>query len=345
MNKISAILLPFVFGGVAVASEPMPDAYELIMQDVRDDAATRRSLKGDRVGIRLDGFVQTGWSYSGGGDADDVYGFDVYRARLGLAGRVSEDATFRLSGEWTPASDFELVEAVLNYSGFDFADVRVGQFVPAFYSGFVANPTELTTQNYSISALTFGQGFGQGIELSQSFGGLDLSAFYNNGFDNLTGVSNGDYAVGVRGSFELIDGFSLGGGYAYIEGPNQYSTVTVDADFDLDPLNLNVAWIADDQIDGWENYSVVGTGSVDLSDRTELFGQYEYGNLGGFAGGVLNVGTIGLNYDLTKGVKWTNSFGYAFDDIAGGFDTTNTGWRTGAGQGEYVIRSFVTISF
>ena len=52
MNRICAILLPFVFGGVAVASEPMPDAYELIMQDVRDDAATRRSLKGDRVGTR-----------------------------------------------------------------------------------------------------------------------------------------------------------------------------------------------------------------------------------------------------------------------------------------------------
>ena len=34
MNKISAILLPFVFGGVAVASEPMPEAYELIMNEL-----------------------------------------------------------------------------------------------------------------------------------------------------------------------------------------------------------------------------------------------------------------------------------------------------------------------
>ena len=76
-----------------------------------------------------------------------------------------------------------------------------------------------------------------------------------------------------------------------------------------------------------------------------MFGQYEYGNLGGFAGGALNVGTIGLNYELTQGVKWTNSVGYAFDDIAAGFNTADTGWRTGAGSGEYVVRSFITISF
>ncbi len=70
--------------------------------------------------------------------------------------------------------------------------------------------------------------------------------------------------------------------------------------FDFDEVGLNVAWISDDRIDGWENYSLVGTASFDVSDRAELFGQYEYGNLGGFAGGSLNVGTIGLNYDLTR---------------------------------------------
>ena len=345
MNKISAILLPFVFGGVAVASEPMPEAYELIMNDVREDAATRRSLRGDGMAITVDGLLQTGWSYNGGGDDADVYGFDVYRARLGLKGRLGKDASFRLNGEWTPGSDFELLEAFVDYRGFDFADVRVGQFVPTFYSGFVANPADLTTQTYSITAQTFGQGYGQGVELSRSFGDLDFSAFYNNGFDNLSGVSNGDYAAGFHAGFDVFEGFALGGGYAYIEGATQYMTYTLDATLDFDEVGLNVAWISDDRMDGWENYSLVGTASFDVSDRAELFGQYEYGNLGGFAGGKLNVGTIGLNYDLAERVKWTNSFGYAFDDIAAGFDTADTGWRTGAGQGEYVIRSFITISF
>ena len=347
MNKIiSAILLPFVFGGVAVANEPTPEAYELIMNSVQEDAKTRKSLRGDGLtAITVDGLLQTGWSYSNGGGADALYGFDVYRARLGLKGRLGKDASFRLNGEWTPGSEFELLEAFVDYRGFDFADVRVGQFVSTFYSGFVANPADLTTQTYSITAQTFGQGYGQGIELSRSFGEVEFSAFYNNGFDNLTGVSNGDYAAGFHAGYDVCEGFSVGGGYAYIEGPAQYMSYTLDTTVTLDEFSLNAAWISDDRMDGWENYSLVTTASFNLSDQSQLFGQYEYGNLGGFAGGKLNVGTIGLNYDLTRGVKWTNSVGYAFDDIAAGFDTDNTGWNAGAGQGEYVVRSFITISF
>jgi hypothetical protein len=345
MNKICAVVLPFVMGGVAFASEPLPDAYELIMNGVREDAATHTSLQGDGPTITPTGLIQTGWSYSGGGDDADVYGFDVYRARLGIVGNIGDDASFRLNGEWTPGSGFDLLEAFVDYRGFDFADVRVGQFVPTFYSGFVANPADLTTQTYSITAQTFGQGYGQGIELSRSFGDVELNAFYNNGFDNLTGVSNGDYAVGFHVGYEACDWFSLGGGYAYIEGANQYMTYTLDTTFTVDEFSLNAAWVSNDMIDGWENYSLVGTASFNVTDQAQLFGQYEYGNLGGFAGGNLSVGTIGLNYDLTTGVKWTNSVGYAFEDIAAGFDTADTGWNASAGQGEYVVRSFITISF
>ena len=96
----------------------------------------------------------------------------------------NESFSYLVSGEWSDVTNsFDLLDAVVTLRMFDEANIRVGQFVPQFYAGYVTDPTQLTTLNYSVSALTFGQGRGAGIEAFRSFGDFEVSAFYNNGFD------------------------------------------------------------------------------------------------------------------------------------------------------------------
>jgi hypothetical protein len=70
--------------------------------------------------------------------------------------------SYQITGQWDDVSNtFDLLNANLTLRMFDFANVRVGRFVPTFYQGFVDDPTQLTTLNYSVSALTFGHGPGR----------------------------------------------------------------------------------------------------------------------------------------------------------------------------------------
>jgi hypothetical protein len=76
----------------------------------------------------------------------------------------------------------------------------------------------------------------------------------------------------------------------------------------------------------------------------QVFGQYEYGVLDGVSDN-LSVGTVGVNYLFNPNVRWSNSFGYAFGAIDGGYNLTDTGWETSASNGQYLIRSMVQITF
>ncbi len=318
---------------------------------VRSDASTRISLSPSTEGLSLDlgGFIQTGYSYNGGADLDAEYGFSVDRARLILSGDFGKDASYLLSGQWSDVtSTFDLLDARVDFRAFDVANVRVGQFVPAFYSGFVTDPRSLITNNYSVSALTYGQGRGQGVELSDFIVSdvVELSAFYTNGFGDTNGVdADNDYAVGARASVGLGGGLSIGAGYAYNNNDvTDYSSYTVDLDYTSGKLDFNAAWIANNETDGWDNYSVVGTLAYQCMDKLQGFVQYEYGALGGVSD-KLNIATIGCNYTIHENIVWTNTVGYAFEGIDSGFNTDNTGWRSSADDGQYVVRSVIQVSF
>ena len=94
-------------------------------------------------------------------------GFDVDRARIQFSGKVY-DFDYAVSGQWSD-SDFELKDAFLsnNFGGFD---VKAGQFVTKFFDGYTSDPTTLVDGDYSITALTYGQGYSQGVEVSRDFG-------------------------------------------------------------------------------------------------------------------------------------------------------------------------------
>ena len=223
MKMINAIITSCLFSGVAVGQDM--DTMTLVQMD----AATRTSLNDNHLSLNVGGFIQTGWEYSNGGGLPAQNGFAVDRARLTFSGDMSNESfSYLVSGEWSDVTNsFDLLDAVVTLRMFDEANIRVGQFVPQFYAGYVTDPTQLTTLNYSVSALTFGQGRGTGVEAFRSFGDFEVSAFYNNGFDTANvGVGDNNYAIGVAATYHLDAAVSLNGGWAYdsvTEGVNSFT--------------------------------------------------------------------------------------------------------------------------
>ena len=340
MNKIYAIIASLAVSGVAAAGENEMDALDR----VQIDAATRASLKPEWMSMRLGGFLQTGWQYSNGGDLPAENGFFVQRARLEVSGDMSnESMSYQLSGEWSDTTNsFDLLDANITLRMFDFANIRVGRFVSDFYEGFLDDPTQLTTKNYSVSALTFGQGRGDGIELFRSFGDIEVSAFYNNGFDNLAGVGSNNYAIGASGRYHFGSGFSVGGGFASNSvGSGTVNSITASGSFLNGPWDASVDFIVNDQGGDYDNWSVVSTLGYQCTDDFQGFAQWEYGDYSGD----LNLITVGGNYDLGHNLVWTNSVGYALEGIGSNFVTDNTGWRNSSDSGQWLIRSVITFSF
>ena len=338
MKFISAIITSCLFSGVAVGQDM--DTMTLVQMD----AATRTSLNDNHLSLNVGGFIQTGWEYSNGGGLPAQNGFAVDRARLTFSGDMSNESfSYLISGEWSDVTNsFDLLDAVVTLRMFDEANVRVGQFVPQFYAGYVTDPTQLTTLNYSVSALTFGQGRGTGIEAFRSFGDFEVSVFYNNGFDTAgAGVGDNNYAVGAAATYHVDSAVSLNGGWAYdsvTEGVNSFTFGGVYAE---GPLSIGADWIVNDDGGSFNNWSIVSTASYKCFDNFEGFAQWEIGDYDGS----LNLLTVGGNYDLAHGLVWTNTFGYALDSLGSNFVTDNTGWRSDSDSGQFVVRSGITLSF
>ena len=339
MKMINAIITSCLFSGVAVGQDM--DTMTLVQMD----AATRTSLNDNHLSLNVGGFIQTGWEYSNGGGLPAQNGFSVDRARLTFSGDTSNESfSYLVSGEWSDATNsFDLLDAVVTLRMFDEANIRVGQFVPQFYAGFVTDPTQLTTLNYSVSALTFGQGRGTGVEVFRSFGDFEVSGFYNNGFDTANvGVGDNNYAIGVAATYHLDADLSLNGGWAYDSVTEGVNSFTFGGVYSKDLLSIGADWIANDAGTGsLNNWSIVTTASYQCMDDFEGFAQWEIGDYDGS----LNLLTVGGNYDLAHGLVWTNTLGYALQSLGNNFVTDNTGWRSGSSSGQFVIRSGITLSF
>ncbi len=339
MKMINAIITSCLFSGVAVGQDM--DTMSL----VQIEAATHASLNDNHLSLNVGGFVQTGWEYSNGGGLPAQNGFAVDRARLTFSGDMSNESfSYLVSGEWSDVTNsFDLLDAVVTLRMFDEANVRVGQFVPQFYAGYVTDPTQLTTLNYSVSALTFGQGRGAGVEAFRSFGDFEVSAFYNNGFDTAgAGVGDNNYAIGIAAVYHVDSTVSLNGGWAYDSVTEGVNSLTFGGVYAEGPLSIGADWIVNDAGDGsLNNWSIVTTAAYKCFDDFEGFAQWELGDYDGS----LNLLTVGGNYDLAHGLVWTNTLGYALQSLGNNFVTDNTGWRAGSDSGQFVLRSSVTLSF
>ena len=338
MKMINAIITSCLFSGVAVGQDM--DTMSL----VQIEAATHASLNDNHLSLNVGGFVQTGWEYSNGGGLPAQNGFAVDRARLTFSGDMSNESfSYLVSGEWSDVTNsFDLLDAVVTLRMFDEANIRVGQFVPQFYAGYVTDPTQLTTLNYSVSALTFGQGRGTGVEAFRSFGDFEVSAFYNNGFDTANvGVGDNNYSIGVAATYHVDAAVSLNGGWAYDSVTEGVNSLTFGGVYTEGPLSIGADWIVNDAGGSLNNWSIVTTAAYQCMDDFEGFAQWELGDYDGS----LNLLTVGGNYDLAHGLVWTNTLGYALQSLGNNFVTDNTGWRAGSDSGQFVLRSVITLSF
>ena len=342
MINIATVLLsaPLMTG----AAENV-NVHELIM-GVREDSMTHMSLKSEESPVTVDvsGFLQFRYLWNAGGSNETTRGFDIDRARIAFSGEVY-GFDYGVSGQWSD-TEFVLKDAFLskNIGGFD---VKAGQFVTSFYSGYVSDPTTLVTGDYTVTALTYGQGWSQGIEVSKSFDDFSFYASYNDGF-NTDNSSFGDNDYGLSGRVEYggFENITLGGAFANEQtATDSYDSFTFDAGVECGEFKFDAAYVASNRVnDSWSNYSVVGTASYLLSHDVQLFGQYEYGVMDG-TNSDLNLATIGANVIFNSNVKWTNSFGYALNAVDSGYDLTNTGWETSTTDGQYLIKSMLTVSF
>jgi len=320
------------------------DETRQLVHDVLADADSRSSMLGDGspMSINVHGFVQTRWQYNDikTDGVDTTHEFSIPRTRLEVSGDLY-DWGYKVSGQFVDGGDFTLMDAYADWGGF-----RVGQFKSPFMKEVLTSSADTLAVDRSVIANQFGQGRSQGVQYGYRtrLGGVRLA--YTDGFDtaNGAGVQNG-YALTGRLDLRATDWIGFGVAVSHNDlVDSDYNTWTADATFSAGGFDFTGAYVATlDDVNG-DNWGTVWTASYDVTDKAQLFGQYEIGHLEGVETD-LKIATFGVNYTFNDNVKWTTDVGYAFDAVDAGWDLGTTGWNTTANEGETLIRSQLTVKF
>ncbi len=320
-------------------------ATKALVREVLADADARTMMQGSKspVTVNVHGFMQTRYSYNGGGGVEANHGFSLQRARIILDGDVY-GLGYKVSGQWSDGGEFELKDAygTGNLAGLDF---KFGQFKAPFMKEVLVNRADTLAADRSIVAYTFGQGRSQGIEFGKDFGALTLRGAYTDGFNsaNGAGVQNG-YALTARADWDVTNWWSLGGAISWNDlVDTDYWTYTVDTGVNVGALDLTAAFTGVNQ-DASNDWAATFTAAYQCMDNLQGYVAYEYGRLDG-ADDDLSVVTVGANYFLNDNVKWTTDLGYSMNGIGAGWDVADTGWSNTSGDGEYLVRTQVQIQF
>ena len=316
-----------------------------MVQEIMADADARTMMLADAnpITVNVGGFLQTRYTYNGGGGVEANHGFSVPAARLVLSGKVY-DVGYKVSGQWNDGGDFVLKDA---YGTFDLMgmDFQFGQFKSPFMKEVLVSRTDTLAADRSIVAYTYGQGRSQGIQLGKDFGAINVRAAYTDGFNsaNGNGVENG-YALTGRIEWDVTDWWNLGAAISWNDlDVTDYWTYTFDTGLDFGAFDITAAFVGVNQ-DAGDNWATTFSGAYQLFDDLQAYVQYEYGTTEA-AGNDLSVVTIGANYWLNDNVKWTTDFGYAFDGIGAGWNVADTGWNNSVDSGEYLVRTQIQVEF
>jgi len=298
------------------------------------------------VTVNVHGFSSIRYSYNDGGDVASTRGVDDPNTRLSLSGSISDYFEYRVSGEWTNGTDFDLVDA-WGSGRIAGTDIRFGQFRTAFLKEWDVYQADTLGADRSIVSYTFGQGRSQGVELGTELGPLHLHAAYTDGFntENGGGFDNSSTVSG-RADIQLSDGVDFGAAVAYNDLDSfDYWTYTLDAGFVFQGFDVTAAFVG---VNGDSNilqdWASTFSAAYQCTDDLQAFVQYEYGVLNTVSED-LNIASVGVNYDFNDNVTFTTDAGYSFNGIAGGWDLSDTGWETTSDGGEYLIRGQFVLEF
>ena len=315
-----------------------------LVEEVLADADARTMMQGaNPVTVNVGGFVQTRFTYNGGGEDEADHGFSLQRARLVLSGKVY-DIGYKVSGQWSDGGNFDLKDAygVGNLGGLDF---KFGQFKAPFMKEVLVSQTDTLAADRSIVAYTYGQGRSQGIEFGKDFGRTNIRVAYTDGFNtaNGAGVQNG-YALTARADMDITDWWNLGAAISWNDlVDTDYWTYTVDTGMNFGGLDLTAAYVGVNH-DASSDWATTLSAAYQCTDNLQGFVAYEYGRIEG-ATEDLSVFTVGANYWINDNVKWTTDFGYALNGISSDWNLGETGWRSSTESGEYLVRTQLQVKF
>jgi len=321
------------------------NATKALVRDVLADADARSMMQGNGspVTVNVHGFVQSRYTYSGGGDDEANHGFGLPRAHLELSGDLYNWG-YVVSGQWSEGGEFDLLDAYAE-GGLFGGNVRVGQFKAPFMREVLVYQADTLMTERSIVSNQFGQGRSQGVQYSRDFGVVDFAAAYTDGFDtaNGAGVQNGQ-AFTARAGFDVADWWNVGAAVSYNDlVDTDYTTYTLDTNVSFGGgLDLTAAYVATSG-DAGDNWGTTVQAGYHCMDNLQGFVAYEYGELEDVSEN-LSIATVGANYWFNDNVKWTTELGYALNGINGAWDLGETGWRAGD-SGEYVIRTQLQLTF
>ena len=319
------------------------DEIRGLVHDVLADADSRANLQGNGspISVNVHGFMQFRWTYNHNATdgVDNTHGFSLPHTRLEISGDLY-DWNYKVSGQWDDGGNFNMMDAYGDWNGF-----RFGQFKSPFMKEVLTSQTDTLAVERSIIAQEFGQGRSQGIQYAYDFGNnLTFTGAYTDGFNtaNGAGIVNG-YSVTARVDYDG-DWFDLG----FAASHNNLDTIsgntwTIDASTEWNGFEFGGAYVKQTGDATGENWGATLYASYDMG-AWEPFVQYEKGHLEGVATD-LSVATIGVNYMFNDNVKWTTDFGKSFNSIDAGWNLNNTGWDSTASDGEYLIRTQMTIMF
>jgi len=344
----AALIAALSIGGSALAAD------DYTRYRVLNDASTRYTLTNDDTSLSLSGLSVLRWQYNdtdGQGTEDE---FVVPYTRLIVSGE-RQGVEYTVSGEWRDAQqggNFDLVDAFIDFefAGFDF---RAGQFVPRFFEGYTPSPLDNVTGEYSLVAMTYGQGRTQGIEASRTFGDVfTLTGSYTDGFDIFTrpvanlGNQGADSTFAVAGEFAIDEHLSFNGAWSVTDRNNvNFDSYSFGVSFVNDTFDASIYYVSSDEYGAFaDNYGIVSTLAWNASDRCTPFARYEHGRAGG-ASTELDVLTVGANYDIANGVVFTTSVGYSFNEISANWNTTQTGWNVSNNDSQLLLTTQLSFSF
>ena len=205
-------------------------ATKALVRDVLADADARAMMQGNGspVTVNVHGFVQSRYSYSGGGDDEANRGFSLPRTRLILSGDLY-NWNYTVSGQWSEGGEFDLLDAY-GEGGLFGGTFRVGQFRAPFMREVLVDQTDTLAAERSIVSNQFGQGRSQGVQYGYDFGKVNFAVAYTDGFDtdNGAGVQNGQAFTG-RAGIDITSWWNVGAAVSWNDlVDTSYTTYTVD---------------------------------------------------------------------------------------------------------------------
>lgn len=315
-------------------------------------------------------------------DDDTEYGFENARTRLTFAGNVVDQTWgYKVRGAFANGAGgtFGLEDAYITKS-MDGMTVKFGQFKPQYLREENIGSGHQQAVERSLTNERYNQDYVQGVELGFAQDNFKASVAVHDGFGSRNSAAvnqQSEFAMNARadlliaGNWAQFDDYAGWRGQEYgarvgagvfmskdaygTANPNEAEMMgfTVDTQVEGDGWNVAAAFIYQTTDTGSaadpDEMAIVLQGGYFLTDDTEVFARYEWGDDDGTDGFEdLNVLTAGVNYYLAKhNAKLTFDVLFGMDPIGADNAAANNGVQADAANqdGQMAVRGQFQLLF